>query len=117
MKRFACFTFALVLFAAPMFGSSKKPQTVVIPQNVTVGSTQVSAGTYKLAWTGTEPQVQATLTTKNGKTVATFAAKVIDAKNNNSGVELVTNGGVTNLKGILLENVSLTIESTQKAGE
>ncbi len=117
MKRFAGIASVLVLLVAPMFGSSKKPQTVDIPENVKIGSTQVPAGTYKLAWTGTGSQVQATLTTRNGKTVATFAAKAVDTKNGRSGVDVVTDGGVTNLKAILLDNVSLTIQSSQQSGE
>jgi hypothetical protein len=114
MKRFAGIVSVLVLFAAPMFGSSsKKPQTVVIPEAVQVGSTKLPAGTYKLAWTGTGQEVQATLTLA-GKTVVTFAAKAIETKNGHPGVDVYTHAGVASLKAILLDKVNLEIESTQQ---
>jgi hypothetical protein len=91
MKYFAGFASMLVLLVAPAFGAGSKPQNVVIPQNVQVGSTQLPAGTYKLAYTGTG-NVQVTLT-QAGKTVLTFPAKAIDKNTVNPGVDLITNGG------------------------
>ena len=114
MKRIAGIASVLVLLAAPMFGSSKKPQTVVIPENVQVGTTKLPAGTYKLAWTGTGQEVQATLSTKDGKTVVTFAAKATETKNGNPGVDINTAAGVTSLRAILLNNISLQIETAQR---
>jgi phenolic acid decarboxylase len=106
----------LVLLAAPAFGSSKKPQTVIIPQNVQVGSTQLSAGTYKLAWTGSAgSDVQVTLT-QAGKTVLTFAAKAVEQKND-PGVDVNTIAGVAILKAINLDNVSLQVESAPHPGQ
>ena len=61
MKRIAGFASVLLLLATPVFGSGNKPKTVVIPENFQVGTTKVQAGTYKLEWTGTGPEVQATL--------------------------------------------------------
>jgi hypothetical protein len=58
MKRFFGIALTLVLFAAPAF-ASKKPPTVTIPAAVQVGSTQVPAGDYTLAWTGSGSNVQA----------------------------------------------------------
>ena len=113
MKRFAGIASVLVLLAAPMFGSSKKPQTVIIPENVQIGATKLPAGTYKLAWTGTGQEVQATLSTEKGKAVVTFTAKAVQTKNNNAGVDLVTDAGVINLKAILLDNLSLQIEGSK----
>jgi hypothetical protein len=112
MKRFAGIASVLFLLAAPMFAANKKPQTVVIPEAVQVGSTKLPAGTYKLAWTGTGPEVQATLT-QAGKTVVTFAAKAVETKNNNTGVDIDSNAGVSSLKAILLDNVSIQVESAQ----
>jgi hypothetical protein len=113
MKRFAGVVSVLVLFAAPMFGSSKKPQNVVIPEKVQIGSTQLPAGNYKLAWTGDGPTVQATLSTRDGKTVVTFTAKATEAKNGNTAVSVKTDGGVSKLKTIFLNDLSLQIESAQ----
>jgi len=57
----------LVLFAVPAFAGNK-PATVVIPQNVQVGSTQLAAGQYELTVTGSGSNVQASLV-QNKKTV------------------------------------------------
>ena len=116
MKRLNGFASILVLLAAPAFGSSKKPQTVIIPQTVQVGSTQLPAGTYKLAWTGSAgSDVQVTLT-QAGKTVLTFAAKAVEQKSN-PGVDLDTNAWITTLESINLETVSLHVEGASHPGQ
>ena len=115
MNRLATFVSMLVLFAAPAFGAGNKPQTVIIPEKVQVGSTQLAAGTYKLAFTGTGSDVQVTLT-QAGKTVITFAAKVV-AQKNNPGVDLNTNAGVTTLEAINLDKVSLQLEGVPHQGQ
>jgi len=115
MKRLVGFASMLVLLAAPAFGSSNKPQTVIIPQNVQVGSSKLPAGTYKLAWTGSGSDVQVTLT-REGKTVITFAAKVVEQKNN-PGVDVNTIAGVTTLKAINLDKVSLELEGAPHPGQ
>jgi hypothetical protein len=115
MNCLAAFASMLVLFVAPAFGAGNKPQTVIIPEKVQVGSTQLAAGTYKLAFTGTGSDVQVTLT-QAGKTVITFAAKVVEQKNN-PGVDLNTNAGVTTLEAINLDKVSLQLEGAPHPGQ
>jgi hypothetical protein len=115
MSRLAAFASMLVLLAAPAFGAGNKPQTVIIPQAVQVGSTQLPAGTYKLAFTGTGSDVQVTLT-QAGKTLLTFAAKAVEQKNN-PGVDLITNAGVTTLEAINLDKVSLQLEGAPHPGQ
>jgi hypothetical protein len=116
MKRLVGIASLLVLLAAPAFGSSKKPQTVIIPQAVEVGTTQLPAGTYKLAWTGSAgSDVQVTLT-QDGKTVLTFAAKAVEQRNN-PGLNLNTNAGVTTLESINLDKVSLQVEGAPHPGQ
>ena len=115
MSRLAAFASMLVLLAAPAFGAGNKPQTVIIPQAVQVGSTQLPAGTYKLAFTGTGSDVQVTLT-QAGKTVLTFAAKVVEQRNN-PGVDLNTNAGVTTLESINLDMVSLQVKGAPRPGQ
>lgn len=110
MKRFFGFVLTLVLLAAPAYAGKKAP-TVSLPWTVQVGSTQVSAGTYQLAWTGSGSIVQVTLT-QDGKTVATFAAKAVAGKYN-PGVEINKTGGVTILDTIYLNDVSLILESVK----
>jgi hypothetical protein len=114
MKRVAGIASVLVLLAAPMFAANNKPQTVVIPEAVQIGSTNLPAGTYKLAWTGTGPEVQATLT-QGGKTVVTFAAKTVATKNGSRGVDVDSRTGVSKLKVILLDNLNVQVDSAQPA--
>jgi hypothetical protein len=116
MKRLVGFASILVLASAPLFAAGKKPQTVIIPENVAVGSTKLPAGSYKLAWTGTGAEVQVTLT-QAGKTVVTFAAKAVDKKTDNPGVDIYTNGGIANLEAISLDNVSFQVEGAPHPGQ
>ncbi|MGA1984475.1 MAG: hypothetical protein ABSG84_18660 [Acidobacteriaceae bacterium] len=115
MNRLAAFACILVLLAVPAFGAGNKPQAVIIRENLQVGSTQLAAGTYKLAFTGAGSGVQVTLT-QAGKTVITFAAKAV-AQKNNPGVNLYTNAGVVNLETINLDKVSLQLEGAPHPGQ
>jgi hypothetical protein len=114
MKRYFGFALMLAMVAAPAFGGTK-PQTVVIPEKVTVGTTQLPAGNYKVSWTGSGPAVQVTLT-KDQKTVLTFAAKTVEGKNN-PGVTTNTAGGVDTLISIQLRDVSLELEGATTSGQ
>jgi hypothetical protein len=110
MKRLTGIAAMLVLLATPMFGANNKPRTIVITENVQVGTTKIPAGTYKLAWTaGTGQEVQATLS-QGAKTVATFAAKAVTTKNDSAGVSVDTKTGSTQLREILLQNLDLQVE-------
>jgi hypothetical protein len=114
MNRFLGCAIIVAMFAAPAFGSMK-PQTVVIPQNVTVGTTQVPSGTYNLSWTGSGSSVQATLT-QGKKTVVSFSAKTVEGKSH-PGIETHTAGGINALKTIHLDNVSLELEGARQSGQ
>jgi len=114
MKRFFGFALTLVLLAAPAFASKKAP-TVSLPWAVQVGSAQVPAGNYQLAWTGSGSNVQVTLAL-DGKTVATFAAKAVAGKYS-PGVETNKIGGVIVLDTIYLNDVSLVLDSAKHPGQ
>jgi len=114
MKRFFGLLLMIVLVSAPAFAGTK-PQTVTFPGTVQIGSTQVPAGDYKLAWTGSGPSVQVTLT-RQGKTVATFTAKVIDGKST-PGLETVTRSGAAFVQTIHLNNATLELEVPAHSGQ
>jgi hypothetical protein len=116
MKRFVGLASMLVLAAAPAFAAGPKPQTVVIPESVQVGTTQLPAGTYKLEYTGAGANVQVTLTQAK-KTVLTFAAKAVERNNINPGLDVITNAGVTSLEAINLDKVSLQVANAPRAGQ
>lgn len=114
MKRSLGFALLLALFAIPAFAGNK-PATVDIPQNVQVGSTQLPAGQYELTWTGSGSSVQASLL-KNRKTVVTFSAKMVEAKNN-PGVETDSEGATTILNVINTGKFSLILNGASQSGQ
>ncbi len=114
MKRFFGYALMVVLFAAPAFGGNK-PQTVVIPEKVLVGSAQLAAGTYKVTYTGTGSGVQVTLT-QNQKPVLTFPAKVVEGKNS-LGLTTEHRNGATALVSIQLSDASLEVEGATQSGQ
>ncbi len=59
-KRVLAFTFILASLPFAANAASKNTARVYIDDTVTVGTTEVPKGTYKLAWTGTDPNVQVT---------------------------------------------------------
>jgi YD repeat-containing protein len=110
MKRLIGLASTVLLLAAPAFAAGNKPQNVVIPQSVQVGTTQLPAGTYKLAYTGSGSTVQITLTQAN-KTILTFPAKEVDTKTANPGIDIHADGAVSDLKAIHLSNVSFVLNN------
>jgi hypothetical protein len=114
MKRLFGYALMVVLFAAPAFGG-KKPQTVVVPEKVLVGSTQLAAGTYKLTYTGTGSEAQVTLT-QDQKSVVTFQAKVVAGKNA-PGLTTDSRNGATALVSIELSDASLELEGATQSGQ
>jgi len=114
MKRSLGFALMLVLFAVPAFAGNRTP-TVDIPMNVQVGSTQIPAGQYQLTWTGSGPNVQATLI-QNKKTVVTFPAMMVERKSN-SGVETNSEGATTVLNVINTGKFSLTLDGAPQSGQ
>lgn len=114
MKRFICLTFALVVFCVPAF-AGKKSQTVYISEVVQVGSTQLPVGQYKLTWTGSGSNVQATLL-RNEKAVATFSATAVEGKNQ-PGVTTSGLAGAAVLESIQLDHVSLVLQGATHSGQ
>jgi len=114
MKRFFGFALLLVLISAPAF--AKNSQTVNIPETIKVGATQVTAGDYKVAWTGTGPAVQVVVS-RDGKTVATADAKMVDEKHGYTAVTTVRKDGVDVLETIILGNKTLVFVSAPTTGQ
>jgi hypothetical protein len=115
MKRFFGFALIVALFSIPAL-AIKNSENVTLPGAVKVGSTQLPAGEYKASWTGTGSSVQVTLT-RNGKTVVTVPAKLVEEKHGLNGVTTSTQGGVDFLQTIQLNHVSLVLESAPTTGQ
>ena len=114
MKRFFGFALLLVLFSVPAF-AGKNSDTVNIPSKVTVGTTQIPAGSYKLTWTGSGSDVQLTLA--SGKTLVTVPAKVVAEKNGATGVITNTESGAEVLRTIHLSKLSLVLSGATVSGQ
>ena len=109
MKQYFALAFVLVLVSTPAF-AGKRSSTVSIPETVQVGSTKLPAGDYKLEMTGSEPNVQVTLT-QNKKPVVTFAAKAVDGKYL-PGVATDSHNGTIVLESIQLDHLTLVLDGT-----
>jgi hypothetical protein len=107
MKRVYGFALALALVAAPAFASSNT-QSVSIPSAVTVGSTQLPAGDYKVSWAGSGSIVQVTIA-KNGKTIATAPATVVPERHAYNSVTTETQGSANVLQAIQLADARLVL--------
>lgn len=58
-----------------LLAADKTTRSVTIADPVTVGTTHLKAGSYKVEWEGSGPEVQVSFL-QNGKTVATVPAKL-----------------------------------------
>jgi len=114
MNRFFSCAVVFAMFAAPAF-AGMKPQTVIVGQNISVGTTPLPAGDYKLTYTGSGSNVQVTLM-QGKKTAATFTAKEVAVKNIR-GVETASHDGVVSLVAIQLKDVRLELVDAPQAGQ
>lgn len=77
----------------------KNQHSVDIPDSVQVGSTQLSAGNYKVEWQGTGPAVQVSFI-QHGKTVATASGTLKTNDDQVSQDDVVTNSKTKALREI-----------------
>lgn len=115
MNRFFGFALLLALFSIPAF-AAKDSQSLTLSIPVKVGATQLPAGSYTVAWTGTGQNVQVTLS-KDKKTLVTVPAKLVPEKNGHVGVSTDTVAGVDVLESIQFDKLSLVLAGTPAAGE
>jgi hypothetical protein len=118
MKRLFGIAIILASLSIPAF-AAKNEQSVTFSDAVTVGSTKLPAGTYKLTWTGTSPNVQVTLVQKDARHPATVtaAAKAIDQKHDQTQFTTGDQGGVNQLQQIQFKSVSLVFTSAPASGQ
>ena len=102
------YSFLFALLVTPLFA---KTYTVTIPQVAAVGSTQIPAGEYKLAWEGDGPAVRVTLS-RAGVSPIVLNAKVVVQKSSLASPSVVTaqKNGVLKLQQIQLKANTLVFE-------
>ncbi len=105
MKSFLKYSLILTLLVTPLF-AAKSSQTVTISQAVSVGSTKIAAGDYRVSWEGAGPAVKVTLA-KSGTTPIILDAKLVTAENGGGSVLIGTENGVRILQEIDLAHASL----------
>jgi len=92
---------------------------VNFPDAVTVGSTQLPAGDYKVSWDGTGSNIQVTLEQKSSShpATATVTAKVTEQKHNQNGFTLDSKGGVNTLETLQFSKFDVVLTGTSAHGE
>jgi hypothetical protein len=114
-KRVLAFTFILASLPFAANAASKRSAHVVFDHTVTVGSTEVPKGTYKVVWTGTDPNVQVTFT--NGKWTTTIPARIVEVRNDPESQLMTAKGDKTILTGLHLHDATLEFGDRAQTGE
>jgi len=114
-KRVLAFTFILASLPFAANAATKNTAHVVIENTVTVGTTEVPKGSYKLAWTGTDQNAQVTFT--EGKWSKTFPAHIVEGKNDVEAQTISVKDNKTILTGIQLHDATLVFGDHTHAGE
>ena len=109
MKKVALSLAALLIFHVAAF-ASEKSATVKLDQSVTVGSSTIKAGEYKITWTEPGPDTNVTFT-QGKKEIAIVPATVQSTKNSDVRVFTATAGSSKVLQGVELKNATLTFSS------
>lgn len=79
MKSTRRFVFALFLLALPVASfAAKNSKEITFDKTTKVGNTELQPGTYRVAWSGTGPQVEVDFS-HNRKSVASTTAKLVNA--------------------------------------
>jgi len=118
MKRFFAFAFVFALVSIPSFAASKS-STVRFTSDVTVGSSKLPAGEYKLTYDGTAPNVQVTLVQKGAShpVTATVPAKLTEQKHEQVSMTTNSANGGNLLQTVQLKNVTLEFSSAPANGQ
>ena len=106
--------FVAPLFAFPLFGA--KTTTVTIPEGLTVGSTQIAAGEYRVSYEGPGPDVKVSLM-KSRTSPIVLDAKLLAGKKENVSVTIGTVNGVRVLQQIDLKGATLVFGTQQTANQ
>jgi hypothetical protein len=118
MKRLIYSAAILALVSVPAF-AAKNQQTVSFPEAVTVGSTQLPAGDYKVTWTGTGSNVQVTLVGKNKNSAVptTVAAKAVETAEGRTGFTINRQGNVNSLETLQVGKTTLVLAAAASNGQ
>jgi hypothetical protein len=114
-KRVLAFTFILAFVPFAANAASKNSANVVIENNVTVGTTELPKGTYKVVWTGTDTSAQVTFT--HGNWTKTVPAHIVEGRNNMEAEMTDVKDNNTFLTALEFHNATLQFGAGARTGE
>jgi hypothetical protein len=114
-KRVLAFTFILAFLPFAANAASKNSANVVINNNVTVGTTELPKGTYKVVWTGTDTNAQVTFS--HGHWSKTVPARIVEGRNDIEAELTDAKDNKTFLTGLQLHNATLQFGQGTHTGE
>ena|SRR5271165_3528882 len=114
-KRALALPFILAFLPFAANAASQNSAHVVLDSNVTVGTTELPKGNYKIVWTGTDPNVQVTFT--NGNWTKTVPAHIVEGRNNIEAELTDEKDNKTFLTGLELHNATLQFVDGAHGGE
>ena len=115
MTKRVLFTFILAFLPLAANAASQNAAHIELDSNVTVGTTELPKGNYKVVWTGTDPNVQVTFT--NGTWTKTVPAHIVEGRNDIEAEMTDVKGNKTFLTALELRNATLQFGDGTHAGE
>jgi len=113
-KRALAFTFIFAILPFAANAASKNSANVVLDSNVTVGTTELPKGSYKVVWSGTDPNVQVTFTSHN--LTKTVPAQIVEGRNNLEAELTDSKDNKTILTALQLKDATLKFGEGTHAG-
>jgi hypothetical protein len=115
MTKQALFTFILAFVPLAANAASQNSAHIELDSNVTVGTTELPKGNYKVVWTGTDPNVQVTFT--NGTWTKTVPAHIVEGRNDIEAQMTDVKDNKKFLTALELRNATLQFVNGTHAGE
>ena len=115
MTKRVLFTFILAFLPLAANAASPNSAHVVLDSNVTVGTTELPKGNYKVVWTGTDPNVQVTFI--NGAWTKTVPAHIVEGRNNLEAEMTNVEDNKTFLTALEFHNATLQFGGATQSGE
>jgi hypothetical protein len=115
MSKRVLFTFILAFLPFAANAASQNSAHIELDSDVTVGTTELPKGIYKVVWTGTDPNVQVTFT--HGNWTKTVPAHIVEGRNNIEAEMTDVRGNKTLLTALQFHNATLQFGGGTHAGE
>ena len=115
MTKRVLFTFILAFLPISANAATQNSAHIELDSNVTVGTTELPKGTYKVVWTGTDPNVQVTFI--NGNWTKTVPAHIVEGRNNMEAKMTDVKGNKKFLTALEFHNATLQFGDGTHAGE